>query len=194
VGVLNADREKTCSVTFGTTPPRSGKRVDFDPALREGCSRHPGDAGWRPPTTTTSCGCSDAQGNAVLEFSEVESGIFEAPKPGEAILFHPDPTDLGCAAKTAEQITGDWTIVRRTGQRVCGMTLSNTAAGEEFVVRLQPPCDRVITSFGQPLADGPRRDRAAPRKTASPGASRRAKTPRWQRVPQTASPLLMVRK
>ena len=45
----------------------------------------------------------------MLEFSEVESGIFEAPKPGEGILFIQNPTDLGPAPKTAEQITGDWT-------------------------------------------------------------------------------------
>ena len=59
----------------------------------------------------------DAQGNSVLEFSEVESGIFEAPKPGEGILFIQNPTDLGPAPKTAEQINGEWTIIRRTGQR-----------------------------------------------------------------------------
>ena len=56
----------------------------------------------------------------MLEFSEVESGIFEAPKPGEGILFIQNPTDLGPAPKTAEQIKGEWNVVRRTGQRVCG--------------------------------------------------------------------------
>ena len=131
----------------------------------------------------------------MLEFSEVESGIFEAPKPGEGILFIQNPTDLGPAPKTAEQITGDWTIVRRTGQRVCGLTLSNTAAGEEFVVRLQPPCDRVVTAVcAGDLADGSRRDRAARRPTASPGASRRARTRNGRGFRRPPTRLFMVRK
>ena len=127
----------------------------------------------------------------MLEFSEVESGIFEAPKPGEGILFIQNPTDLGPAPKTAEQITGDWTIVRRTGQRVCGLTLSNTAAGEEFVVRLQPPCDRVVTRVWRRR---PGRWIAARSCCASAnGQSWRfeeGEDAKWQRIPQTASPLL----
>ena len=130
----------------------------------------------------------------MLEFSEVESGIFEAPKPGEGILFIQNPTDLGPAPKTAEQITGDWTIIRRTGQRVCALTLSNTAAGEEFVVRLQPPCDQVVTAFGPATWQ---MDRGEIVLRAANGQSWRfeeGEDSKWQRIPQTANPLLMVRK
>jgi hypothetical protein len=137
----------------------------------------------------------DAQGNPVLEFSEVESGIFEAPKPGEGILFIQNPTDLGPAPKTAEQMTGEWTIVRRTGQRICGLTLSDTAAGEEFVVRLQHPCDQVVTRFAPVTWQ---MDRGEIVLRAANGQSWRFEEAedgsKWQRVPQTNNPLLMVRK
>jgi len=130
----------------------------------------------------------------VLEFSEVESGIFEAPKPGEGILFIQNPTDLGAPPKTAAQITGEWNVVRRTGQRVCGLNLSSTASGEEFVVRVQPPCERVITSFAPVTWQ---MDRGEIVLRAASGQSWRfeeAEDSKWQRVPQTASPLLLVRK
>ncbi len=90
----------------------------------------------------------DAQGNSVLEFSEVESGIFEAPKPGEGILFiqNPDRPRPGAEDRRSRSPANGRSI-RRTGKRVCGLTLSDTAAGEEFAVRVQPGCDPVVARF-----------------------------------------------
>ena len=131
----------------------------------------------------------------MLEFSEVESGIFEAPKPGEGILFIQNPTDLGPAPKTAEQITGDWTIVRRTGQRVCGLTLSEHRGRRGI---RGPPAAAL-----RPVGDARSRRRpgrwiAARSCCASAnGQSWRfeeSEDAKWQRIPQTANPLLMVRK
>jgi hypothetical protein len=189
----NADREKTCTITFRNDAAKVGKRLDFDPKCAALFPFVPEIAGWRLGDNDF-LRLLDAQGNSVLEFSEVESGIFEAPKPGEGILFIQNPSDLGPAPKTAEQITGDWTIVRRTGQRVCGVTLSNTAAGEEFVVRVQPPCDRVVTAFGPATWQV---DRGEIVLRAANGQSWRFEEgddSKWQRIPQTANPLLMVRK
>ncbi|MEA2978401.1 MAG: hypothetical protein QOF09_224 [Alphaproteobacteria bacterium] len=189
----NADREKTCTVTFRNDAAKVGKRLDFDSACAKLFPFVPEIVGWRL-NDNDFLRLLDARGAAVLEFSEVESGIFEAPKTGEGILFIQNPTDLGPAPKTAEQITGDWSIIRRTGQRVCGLTLSNAAAGEEFVVRLQPPCDRVVTSFAPATWQ---MDRGEIVLRAANGQSWRfeeGEDSKWQRIPQTASPLLMVRK
>ena len=90
----------------------------------------------------------DAQGNPLLEFSEVESGIFEAPRPGEGILFIQNASALGPAPKTAEQVTGDWSVIRRTGRAICALSLTNTQQGEEFTVRVAPGCDPVVVRFG----------------------------------------------
>ena len=88
------------------------------------------------------------QGNSVLEFSEVESGIFEAPRPGEGILFI---QNAGGARPGAEDRRADRPASGRScaapASAICALTLSNTAAGEEFVVRVQPPCDPVVTRF-----------------------------------------------
>lgn len=189
----NADREKTCTITFRNDNAKVGKRVEFDPGCAKLFPFIPEIAGWRLGDNDF-LRLLDAQGKSVLEFSEVESGIFEAPKPGEGILFIQNPTDLGPAPKTAEQMTGEWTIVRRTGQRVCGLTLSDTAAGEEFVVRLQHPCDQVVTRFAPATWQ---MDRGEIVLRAANGRSMRfeeGEDQKWMQVPQTANPMLLVRK
>ena len=189
----NADREKTCTVTFRNDAAKVGRKLDFEQKCAALFPFVPEIAGWRL-NDNDFLRLLDGQGNSVLEFSEVESGIFEAPKAGEGILFIQNPTDLGAPPKTAEQITGEWNVVRRTGQRVCGLNLSSTASGEEFVVRVQPPCERVITSFAPVTWQ---MDRGEIVLRAASGQSWRfeeAEDSKWQRVPQTASPLLLVRK
>jgi hypothetical protein len=189
----NADREKTCTITFRNDNAKVGKRVDFDPNCAKLFKFIPEIAGWRLGDNDF-LRLVDGQGNSVLEFSEVESGIFEAPKPGEGILFIQNPTDLGPAPKTADQMTGEWIIVRRTGQRVCGLTLSDTAAGEEFVVRLQHPCDQVVTRFAPATWQMDRGEIVLRAANGQAWRFEEGEDAKWQRVPQTASPLLMVRK
>jgi hypothetical protein len=189
----NADREKICTLTFRNEAARVGKRLEFDPGCTKLFPFVPEIAGWRQ-NDNDFLRLLDAQGNSVLEFSEVESGIFEAPKPGEGILFIQNPTDLGPAPKVAEQITGEWNIVRRTGQRVCGLSLSDTAAGEEFVVRLQPPCDRVVTAFGPATWQMDRGEIVLHAANGQGWRFTEGDDGKWERVPQTATPLWMVRK
>ena len=107
----NADREKACTITFRNDNAKVGKRVEFDPGCAKLFAFIPEIAGWRLGDNDF-LRLLDAQGNSVLEFSEVESGIFEAPKPGEGILFIQNPTDLGPAPKTAAQVAGEWSLVR----------------------------------------------------------------------------------
>jgi hypothetical protein len=189
----NADREKSCTVTFRNDAARVGKRIEFDPKCATLFPFVSEISGWRL-NDNDFLRLLDAQGNSVLEFCVVESGIFEAPKPGEGILFIQNPTDLGPAPKTAEQMKGDWNVIRRTGQRICSLILSDTAAGEEFVVRVQPGCDAVVARFAPATWQ---MDRGEIVLRAANGQSWRfeeGEDQKWQRIPQTANPLLMVRK
>ena len=121
----------------------------------------------------------------MLEFSEVESGIFEAPRPGEGILFIQNAVGARArAARPPSRSPANGRSSAAPAGAICALTLTNTAAGEEFAVRVQPR----LRSGGHALragdlADGPRRDRAARRRTARPGASRRARTRHWRRIP-----------
>jgi len=184
----NADREKICTLTFQT-----GRKLEFDPA----CAGH-------FPFTREIVGWSqadndflrllDSNGKSVLEFSEVESGIFEAPRVGEGILFIQNPAGLGPAPKTAEQITGDWTLTLRTGKPLCGLTLSNTAVGEEFALRTQPPCDAVVARFAPTTWQMDRGEIVLRSANGQSWRFEEGEGAKWHRIPETANPILMVRK
>ncbi len=61
----------------------------------------------------------DAQGKALVEFSEVEDGIYEAPTPGVGVLFLQNPAAAGPPPKPPEQVAGDWAIMRGSGAPLC---------------------------------------------------------------------------
>jgi len=190
----NADREKICMVTFRNDATAVGKRVEFDAKCKAQFPFVPEVAGWRM-NDNDFLRLVDAKGNSVLEFNEVETGIFEAPKPGEGILFIQNPTDLGPAPKTAQQVTGEWTLVRRTGQPICRLTLSDTAVGEEFAMQVQRAgCDAAVVRFAPATWQ---MDRGEIVLRSADGQSWRFEETeggRWRRIPETANPILMVRK
>ena len=116
------------------------------------------------------------------------------PRPGDGILFIQNASVLGPAPKTAEQVTGEWSVIRRTGRAICALSLTNTQQGEEFTVRVAPGCDPVVIRFGPVTWQ---MDRGEIVLRASNGRTMRfveGEDQKWQHVPQTANPLLMVRK
>jgi hypothetical protein len=189
----NADREKICTITLRNDPAKIGKRVEFD----AGCAGNFGFVrdivSWQM-SNNDFLRLLDAQGNSVLEFSEVESGIFEAPKPGEGILFIQNPTDLGPAPKTVAQVTGEWSVTRRTGKAICGLTLSNTPVGEEFAVQAQPGCDPVVTRFAPSTWTMDRGEIVLHSASGQFWRFEEGDGGRWPRVPATGVPLFMTRK
>src|SRR3954469_12781800 len=61
----NADREKTCTITFRDSAAKVGKRVEFDPACAKLFPFIPEIAGWRL-NDNDFLRLLDAQGNSVL--------------------------------------------------------------------------------------------------------------------------------
>ena len=121
----NAERDKICTATFNSDPTAVGFKVKFDancaklfPLVRD-------IAGWKFPDDDLLY-LLDAQGKPLIEFSEVEDGIFEAPTPGLGVLFlqNPPPPRRSRAEAQPEQIAGNWTIVRGDGAPLCVLTLA----------------------------------------------------------------------
>jgi hypothetical protein len=189
----NADREKICTLTFRNDAAMTGKRLEFDPGCAKLFPFVTTIVAWRFEDNDF-LRLLDAADNSVLEFSEVESGIFEAPKPGEGILFIQNPSDLGPAPKTAAELSGEWTLMRRTGQRVCGFMLSPRTAGEDFVLRLHPPCEAMVTRFGPATWQVDRGELVLRSASGQSWRFEEQDGAKWHRVPETAVPLLMVRK
>lgn len=191
----NADRDKRCTLAFRTDTGAAGMKLEFDkdcvkifPFVKE-------IAAWSIAEHDF-LRLLDAKGKPVLEFSEVESALFEAPRPGEGILFIQSAAAAGPAPKPAEQMTGEWTMIRGSGGRVvCSLTLADTPAGTDLAIRVRPGCDQTITRFAPGAWTMDRSElilKGARDATWRFSESDEAGT--WQRVPEGPEPLLMVKK
>jgi len=188
----NADRDKVCNVVFRTDSGAVGMKLEFEqacyglfPFLKE-------IVGWRLADNDF-LRLINAKGRSVLDFSEVESRMFEAPRPGEGILFI---TAAGAVVPdiTAEQMNGDWAVVRGSGRTICTLTLAGIAVGEGFALKINPGCEGFVTRLN-PVSW--RLERGGLTLSSARGDTWlfEADDPaNWHRIPQTADPVLLVRK
>jgi hypothetical protein len=190
----NADRDKRCVLTFRTDPAAAGMRLEFD----RGC------AGLFPfvkEIVGWSLGQNDflrlldAKGQSVLEFSEVESRIYEAPRPGEGILFIQASTAVGPPPKEAGEMFGDWALQRGGGGKaICTMTLANTPAGDDFyALKLKPGCDALVTRFAPTAWQMDRGELVLRNARNQSWRFSEGDGSAWQRVPEGPQPLTLVR-
>ena len=118
----------------------------------------------------------DAQGRTLVEFSEVEDGIYEAPTPGLGVLFLQSPAAAGPPPKSPEEVAGNWAITRGTGAPACALTLATTVLRDAFVLTVKPGCDPrscgSVSSNGAWIAAS----WSWCRRAALPGGSSRSKT------------------
>jgi len=190
----NADRDKRCTVTFKTDAGAAGMKLDFDRACATVFPFIKEVAGWTIAENDF-LRFVDAKGKAILEFSEVESGMFEAPRPGEGILFLQTAASVEPPPATPEQVAGDWSVVRGGGAPICTLTLTTTTAGQDsYALRLKPGCDAFVTRFAPTAWQMDRSEivlKGARNQSWRFESGADAKT--WQRVPETRDPVLLVR-
>jgi hypothetical protein len=134
----NAERDKICTATFSNDRSGRGLKVTFDancgklyPLVRR-------IVAWKYPQDDLLY-LLDAQGEALIEFSEVEDGIFEAPTPGLGVLFLQNPAAAAAAPteKPPGEVAGNWAVVRGDGAPLCVLAL----ASDGLAVTAQPGCD-----------------------------------------------------
>jgi hypothetical protein len=134
----------------------------------------------------------DAKGGAVLEFTEVENGMFESERGAEGLLFLQTQASLKVETRTAEQIVGDWNLLREADKPLCRLTLSDAASGDAFRVIVKPGCDKAIAAFNPSTW---RLDRDQLILTGRTGYWRFSESDAtvWERVPLSIDPMLLVR-
>jgi|SRR5215831_958810 len=139
----NADRDRTCTATFRADPGPGGFKVEFDANCANQFPLVRDIVAWKFPDNDLLY-LVDARGKSVVEFSEVEDGIFEAPTPGVGVLFLQNAAAAaGAPPKPAEQVAGEWSIARKSIP-VCALTLAMTKAGDDLAVKVKPGCDAAI--------------------------------------------------
>jgi Protease inhibitor Inh len=187
----NADRDKICRFIFRADGLADGYKLEIDkncpnlfPATRN-------IVAWSVDNFGT-LRLLDAGGNAAIELSEAEAGIYDGFEPGQGRYIL--QSTAAAPIRSADDMVGDWAIARGTGKPICTLTLSNNPAGTDaLVLEVKPGCDATVIRFAP---SSWRMDQGELILLSARGQTWRfeendANT--WQRVPESPDPVLLVR-
>jgi hypothetical protein len=191
--LATAGRDRTCAVTLKNDNAAGGKKLEFEKACAEALPFTKDIAAWSVKGLDI-VRLQDGKGESLLDFTEVENGIFEGTRQGEGVFILQNLAAARAMNRSTDQMIGDWSVVRGGGKTICGITLTNTDAGNEsFQVFLKPRCDALIANFAPTIWRIERGELlliSAKRETWRFEADDNAQ---WRRVPDSADPLLLVR-
>jgi Protease inhibitor Inh len=141
------ERSKTCVVTLKGDTTAQGSKLELEPGCAKALPFTRDIRGWSIKGLDI-VRLQDAGGEAVIDFTEVETGIFEGVRTNEGVYILQNLAAARSLAKSMDQMIGDWAMVRGSGATVCGLTLTNNDAGNDnFQVFVKPKCDAAIASF-----------------------------------------------
>ncbi len=188
----NADRDKICTATFKSDSTKVGFKVEFDANCGELFPLVRDVAGWSFPENDL-LRLLDAQGKTLVEFSEVEDGIYEAPTPGLGVLFLQNAAAAGPPPKPPEQVAGNWAIMRGPDASLCVLTLATTAVKDGFALTVKPGCDAGVArlNFTQWRMD--RGELVLVPARGTPWRFEEIDNVTWRRLPESAEPIVLVR-
>ena len=191
--LATTERSKTFVVTLKPDSTPQGFKLELEPACAAALPFTKDIKAWSVKGLDI-VRLQDATGEAVIDFTEVETGIFEGVRTNEGVYILQNLAAARSLAKSMDQMIGDWAMVRGNGNAICGLTLTNNDAGNDnFQVFLKPKCDSAIAAFaptqwrlehGQILLMSERGE------TWHFEADDNAQ---WRLVPDTADPLIMLR-
>lgn len=189
----NADHDKICHINFRNDPVSGGYKLDIDKNCPNLFPSTKDITAWTVDNYG-SLRLLDAGGNAVIELTEVESGMYDGfqPEEGRFIL----QAAAAAPVHSTDEMVGDWAIARGTGKPICILTLANAAAApgaDNLALKVKPGCDALVTRFGPASwrMDNGELVLLSPRGQAWRFEENDANT--WQRVPESADPVLLVR-
>lgn len=188
----SAERDKICSVTFKPDRAAAGYKLEFDPKCIDDFPLLRDVAGWTYPDSEL-LSFVDARGKSLVEFSEVETGMYEAPTPGFGVLFLQNSADAGAKPVPLDQVTGDWALMRGTGKPLCTLTLTTDPAEEGFVLKVGATCDPSITRLGFVRWRLDREELTIAPARGNVWRFEQEDANTWERVPESASPYRLVR-
>ena len=188
------ERSKTCVLTLRPDPSPQGFKLELEPDCATALPFTRDIVAWSIKGLGDIVRLQDAAGQAVIDFTEVESGIFEGLRANEGIYILQNLAAARSLAKSMDQMIGDWAMVRENGRPVCGLTLTNTeASADNFQVFLKPRCDPVVAAFAPKEW---RLERGELILMSAKGESWHFEADdnaQWRRVPDSADPLIMLR-
>jgi hypothetical protein len=192
--LATTDRSKTCVVTLKSDATPQGLKLELEPGCAAALPFTKDITAWNIKGLGDIVRLQSANGEAVIDFTEVESGIFEGLRTGEGVYILQNLAAARSLAKSMDQMIGDWSMVRGNGQAICGLVLTNTEAGNDnFQVFLKPKCDPAVAAFAPTLW---RLDHGQMLLMSAKGETWQFEADdnaQWRRVPDSADPLIMLR-
>jgi hypothetical protein len=191
--LATTERSKTCVVTLKPDAAPLGHRLELEPNCAAALPFTKDIAGWNVKGLDI-VSLQAANGESVLDFTEVEAGIFEGLRQGEGVYILQNLAAARSLAKSMDQMIGDWAMVRSNGVTICSLVLTNTEAGNDnFQVFVKPKCDAAVAAFAPTqwrLEHGQMMLMSARGETWRFEADDNAQ---WRLVPDSANPLIMLR-
>ena len=191
--LATTERSKTCVVTLKGDATAQGFKLELEPSCPAALPFTKDITGWNIRGLDI-VRLQNAAGEPVIDFTEVESGIFEGLRTGEGVYILQNLAAARSLAKSMDQMIGDWSMVRGNGQAICGLTLTNTEAGQDnFQVFLKPKCDPAVTAFAPTVW---RLDHGQMLLMSQKGETWQFEADdnaQWRKVPDSAEPLIMLR-
>jgi len=189
----NSDHDKTCAITFRLDATGPGRALDFDKSCAEMFPETRAVVAWTMGKDAA-LRLIDPRGKPVLEFIEVENGLFEPLHPSATLYFLQTAAAAQGRQYTADQMFGDWAFVRGSNRQICQISLLDVAADpESFALTLKPGCDNQVAAFG---LKGWRMDRGLLLLLSDrndPWRFEEGDPGVWHRIPEGRQPLLLIR-
>jgi hypothetical protein len=187
------ERSKTCVVTMKNEGSSQALKLELEPSCAAALPFTKEITAWSVKGLDI-VRLQDGAGQPVIDFTEVESGIFEGLRQGEGVYILQNLAAARSLAKSMDQMIGDWQMVRGNGRPICGLTLTNTeATGDNFQVFLKPKCDPAITAFGPVQWRLERGQIILMSKAGETWQFEADDNAQWRRVPDSADGLVMLR-
>ena len=187
------ERSKTCVVTLKADGSPQGLKLELEPTCPKALPFTKDIATWSIRGLDI-VRLQDGTGQSVIDFTEVESGIYEGLRSGEGVYILQNLAAARSLAKSMDQMIGDWSMMRGNGRNICGLTLTNTeTTSDNFAVFLKPRCDPLVAGFNPVqwrLERGALILMSASGETWSFEADDNAQ---WRRMPDSADPLILLR-
>ena len=122
------ERSKTCVVTLKPDTTPQGLKLELEPGCAAALPFTRDIKAWNVRGLDI-VRLQDGTGEAVIDFTEVETGIFEGVRTNEGVYILQNLAAARSLAKSMDQMIGDWAMVRGNGNAICGVTLMTKPTG-----------------------------------------------------------------
>jgi Protease inhibitor Inh len=190
--ISNAARDKTCPLIFSLDAAAGGYKLELDPQCVKAFPSLKDVVAWIVGPNDQ-VRLIDAKGAVILDFTEVESHMYEAERKGEGLFFMRTQAAIKAATVSPEQLFGDWTLLQEFEKPLCKLSLSKAlVSAETYRIVVRPGCTPAIADLA---FSSWKLDSNELLLTGRGGAWRFSESDAntWERVPPSAESMVLMR-